>query len=749
MSNVTTTLSDQLATDFQATILCVDDEANVLSALRRSLRNKSYQLLFAENGIDALDILEKQAVDLIISDMRMPVMDGATLLAQVAQRWPDTISILLSGFADMSSTIKAINQGNIYQYIKKPWDDNDLLLNIKHALQIKFSESERKRLEALTKQQNEQLHTLNLHLSERTLEVERREARLGRILNSSQNEIYIFDEKTLLFLEVNEGARRNLGYSTAELSKLTPFDIKPEITEDEFMTLIQPLLKNQKKQLIFETVHQRKDNSTYPVEVSLQLSHTEDMQIFFAIIQDITERKKNEQQIRYLAYFDSLTDLPNRRFFMEKLSQSLSHANRHKENIAILYIDLDRFKQINDTLGHSIGDGLLKGVSERLSTILRNNDCVNRNDSNNAENEIYRLGGDEFTILLDDISEAEDAALVARRIQKSLTQPIMVNDREIFINTSIGIAVYPNDGNNIEDLLKNADTAMYHAKDSGRNTYRFYNDSMNAKALESLEMENKLRKAIKLNEFELFYQPKIDIKSSQIIGVEALLRWQHAVDGWISPADFIPIAEENGLILPIGKWVIDTAIQQCKKWHDAGFKQLSVAINLSGRQFPDVDLVTLIKQVLNKYQVNPKYIEFEITESILMEDAQLAATILGQLKQMGVFISIDDFGTGYSSLSYLKKFPVDILKIDRSFIRDVHIDKDDAAISSAIIAMAHSLGLKVIAEGVENNEQLEFLQERQCDEVQGFYFSKPVSAAKLTELLVSPEIIFNKTSLAY
>ncbi len=738
MSLTNATPNKQAEINNQATILCVDDEANVLSALRRLLRKNGYQLLFAENGLEALNILEKQPVDLIISDMRMPEMDGAKLLSHVAQRWPSTMRILLTGYADIASTIEAINQGNIYKYIKKPWDDNDLMLSIKHALELKFAESERLRLEALTREQNEQLHILNDHLSERTLHVEQREARLGRILNSSQNEIYIFDAETLHFIEVNEGARNNLGYTLDELSKLTPVDIKPDFSEDEFLNFVQPLFKKQQKQLIFETVHQRKDNSTYPVEVRLQLSHTEQTPVFFAIIQDITERKNNEQQIRYLAYYDSLTDLPNRRFFMEMLTDSLSQAKRYSKNIAVLYIDLDRFKQINDSLGHSIGDGLLKGVAERLNTEMRNSDYVSRNESMNSSNDFCRLGGDEFTVLLSDISQAEDAALVARRIQDALTKPIMIEGREIFINTSIGIAVYPNDGDDIDNLLKNADTAMYDAKKAGRNTYRFYNDSMNAKALENLEMEIELRKAFELNQLEIYFQPKVDSKNSNICGVEALLRWQHEKDDWISPADFIPIAEENGLIVPIGEWVIDSAIGQCKKWHDAGFVQMSVAINLSSRQFQDGDLADLIENLLNKHQVNPNSIEFEITESILMEDAELATKILGRLKKMGVQISIDDFGTGYSSLSYLKRFPVDIIKIDRSFIRDVHIDFDDAAISSAIIAMAHSLGLKVIAEGVENQQQLNFLRERNCDQIQGFYFSQALPIEELTLLLADP-----------
>ncbi len=722
---------------YQGTILCVDDEDNILSALRRILRKHDYPLLFARNGIEALNILEKNNIDLIISDMRMPEMDGAKLLSHVAKRWPNTMRILLTGHADLTSTIEAINQGNIYKYIKKPWDENELILSIKQALELKHSETERRRLENLIREQNQQLHRINSDLSERKLEVEQRESRLGRILHSSQNEIYIFDAKTLLFIEVNEGARKNLGYNMDEISKLTPADIKPEFSQQEFLTYVQPLYKNHQKQLIFETLHQRKDHSTYPVEVRLQLSHTEKTPVFFAIIQDITERKKNEQQIRYLANYDSLTDLPNRRFFMEKLMDALNQAKRYSKNIAVLYINLDRFKQINDSLGHSTGDGLLIGVAERLNTAMRDSDYISRNNATNNNN-FCRVGGDEFTILLNNITQAEDAALVARRIQEALSKSIMVEAREIFINTSIGIAVYPNDGKNIDDLVKNADTAMYDAKKAGRNTYRFYNDSMNARALENLEIENKLRKAHDLNQLELFFQPKINCKDSHICGVEALIRWQHETDGWISPADFIPIAEENGLIVPIGEWVINTAMHQCKKLHDAGFADLDVAINLSSRQFQNGDLANLIQQALEKHQVDPNHIEVEITESILMEDTELAEKTLNQIKAMGLHISIDDFGTGYSSLSYLKRFPVDILKIDKSFIRDVHVDNDDAAISGAIIAMAHQLGLKVVAEGVENKEQLEFLRERNCDQIQGFYFSKALPADKLTALLSNP-----------
>ncbi len=436
------------------------------------------------------------------------------------------------------------------------------------------------------------------------------------------------------------------------------------------------------------------------------------------------ERKRSEERLAYMAQYDHLTGLTNRALFQDRLEQALARAKRSGALVALMFLDLDRFKAVNDTLGHGTGDLLLKKVAERLEGSVRETDTV------------ARIGGDEFGIILEGLTEAQDAALVARKIIDKLVQPFVLDGHEVFVTTSIGIAVYPS--SNGDSLLTDADSAMYCAKEQGRNTYRFHTPEMNAQVRERLNMESKLRRALDQEEFLLYYQPQVDLTTGMIVGTEALLRWQHPELGLVSPGKFIPVLEDIGMIVRVGEWVLQTACRQSKAWQRDGFPPLRMAVNISARQFSRRDLIDTVAGVLTETGLDPNYLELEITESLLMEDIKANSRLLDELKTSveGLRVSIDDFGTGYSSLSYLKTFPIDLLKIDQSFIRDITTNSDDAAITTTIIVLAHNLRLKVIAEGVETEEQMTYLREKGCDEAQGFYFSRPLPADEFTKLLV-------------
>jgi diguanylate cyclase (GGDEF)-like protein/PAS domain S-box-containing protein len=456
---------------------------------------------------------------------------------------------------------------------------------------------------------------------------------------------------------------------------------------------------------------------------------------FISTAKDLTQLQLLEEKVYRLAYYDELTGLPNRAFHKKLMENTIARAKRYKQKFGVLFIDLDNFKRINDTLGHDSGDLLLNIVARKLSSVLRSSDYVARSRAEEGKNMLTRLGGDEFLAVLPDLLEAQSAAQVARRILNALSEPFDLTGREVVITASIGISLYPDDGEDIEDLLKNADVAMYHAKDEGRNNFQFYSKAMNAAALELLAMENELRKALEHDELVLYYQPKLNAATRTIIGMEALIRWRHPDKGLISPGRFIPLAEANGLIVQIGEFSLRTACAQMKQWQDAGLNPGSVAVNVSGRQFSQKNLVEVVNSALEDAGLSPECLELEITESTIMRDPEEAVRVLLELKAKGIQIAIDDFGTGYSSLSYLKRLPLDFLKVDQSFVKNLASSHSDRAIVLAIIAMAHSLNLKVIAEGVETEEQLSFLLEQGCDEFQGFIFSQAVPAPDFSKLL--------------
>jgi len=438
---------------------------------------------------------------------------------------------------------------------------------------------------------------------------------------------------------------------------------------------------------------------------------------------DITDQKLADERIQFLAYYDALTELPNRTLLRDRLAKALAGAHRQKQKVALLFLDLDRFKDVNDLLGHTVGDLLLREVAKRLNKWGREQDTI------------ARLGGDEFLIMLTEIKEASDAAIAAKRLMDAMTAEFVIQGHSLNIGCSVGISVFPEHGVDGETLIKNADAAMYSAKDSGRNNFRFFTEDMNAQVVERLSLTNSLRSALQKAELFLVYQPQMDIETGRITGFEALLRWQHPELGVVPPDKFIKIAENSGLIVPIGEWVLRTACAQAKQWHDEDLPAVTIAVNVSAVQFRQSGFCELVRTVLRDTNFDPQFLELELTESLLLADADLTFSVLRELRAMGLTLAIDDFGTGYCSFGYLRQFGISKLKIDRSFIRDVTVQPDDAAITTAIISMAKSLNLKVIAEGVETKEQLSFLQTYRCDQIQGYYFSKPLPPAEAADKL--------------
>lgn len=542
------------------------------------------------------------------------------------------------------------------------------------------------------------------------------EGKFRTLFNSAGDAIFITDEEGGI-LEANQVACNCLGYEREELVLMNSVDIS--VSEHPLMTKKRMHDVGGGSAHLFETVLLQRSGKTIPVEVSARLISYGHDEALLCIVRDVTERKNFEEQLRRQANFDLLTGLPNRTLLYDRLANAITYKDRHHQSLAVMLLDLDRFKYINDTLGHCVGDLVLKGAAKRLQKGIRKYDTV------------ARLGGDEFVIVLNDITTIRNVARFAEKVLGFFADPFEVNGQEIFITASIGVTVFPADGDSVDSLLKNADVAMYHAKEQGRNNYQFFTSEMNLKGGEQLVRETRLRRALERNEFVLHFQPRIDQLDGEITGVEALIRWQPDGSKPVLPGEFIPLLEETGLIVPVGEWVIRTACAQNRAWQESGLPPFRVAVNISARQFRQKGLPRTIRRILKETGLDPQYLEIELTESVLMADAAENAAKLDELKKMGVSISIDDFGTGYSSLSYLKRFPIDLLKIDRSFVAGLATDPNDTAIVTTIIVMAHALKMRVVAEGVESREQQEFLFRHRCEEVQGYYLSRPLPANDL------------------
>jgi diguanylate cyclase (GGDEF)-like protein/PAS domain S-box-containing protein len=563
-----------------------------------------------------------------------------------------------------------------------------------------------------------------LHVATDVTERKAAEAMLRKqsaAITASMDGIGILDAE-LDFTYANDALAKLFGFAVPQaLLGKSLQDLYSETENDRFRQAILPAVFEHGRWR-GETTGVRRDGSTFPQEISLTALDGGGIVI---VVRDVSERTYAEEQIKHLAYHDALTGLPNRLLFKDRLTVALSHAQRNGSRLAVLFLDLDRFKVINDSLGHNIGDQLLQALAARVQSCVRESDTV------------ARLGGDEMTLLLPNLNRSEDAAPVAQKILEAVRYPFHIEGREFYITTSIGISLYPEDGLDAETLIKNADTAMYQAKEQGRDNYQLFNAYINARALQRIALEHGLRRALANDELMVHYQPIFDLRTERISGMEALLRWNHPEMGPIPPGMFIPLAEANGLMVPIGTWAMRAACMQARKWHEAGFRNLSLAVNLSVCQLQQPDLVQRVREILQETNIHPRMLELEITESSAMQSPETSVRTLYELKKLGVRISLDDFGTGHSSLSYLKRFPIDTLKIDQSFVRDIVTDPDTASIVSAIIAMARSLRLKVIAEGVEFTEQADFLRRYNCDQMQGYLIKPPVPAGEFEELIAS------------
>jgi diguanylate cyclase (GGDEF)-like protein len=700
-------------------LLIVDDDMMMRLLMRETLEQDGFEVVEAINGAEALAVFDDVRPAAILMDVEMPVMDGFTACAALRKHFDaqHTPIMMVTGYDDLDSINRAYEIGAT-DFIAKPI--NWPILNYRVRYMLRGSRTV-----------VELAHTVHkLHQSQASLTKAQRIARLGNWDFNVVSGTISWSKEVYNILDPTQ---------KAAIPSLEAFLAWVHKEDREFVAkwFCEALTTGQVSNLTHRIV--RRDGSLQHIQQQAEATVDESGRVIglSGTLQDITEHRQTEEKIRQLAYCDSLTGLANRECFKEHLLQAIALARHYDRQLAILFLDLDNFKRINDTLGHNVGDLLLKAIATRLRSCVRVSDAVMRFDAVDSNEQVARLGGDEFTVLLSEVGSKEDVARVAKRILDTLSKPLTVGGHEVFITPSMGITLFPQDGEDVENLLKHADMAMYEAKHCGKNLYKFYTESMQNAAIWRLTVENHLRKAIERGEFALYYQPQIDLMNGQICGVEALLRWHNAELGSVSPAEFIPLAEETGLIIPIGTWVLRTACAQAKAWQDAGLALPRIAVNISVLQFVQTDFTDLVFQILNETGLSPYTLELEITESLLMKDAEGAIT-LGILKDQGIQFAIDDFGTGYSSLSYLKRFPIDRLKIDKTFVQEINSDPDDAAITAAVIAMADSMNLGVIAEGVETGAQLNFLKKKHCGEVQGFYVSKPLSPGDMEAFLQQP-----------
>lgn len=689
-------------------ILVVDDNPNNLLAIRTILKGVNAQLDEASNGFDALTMALEDDYALILLDVQMPEMDGYEVCEQLrADERTENIPVifLTAAFKENSDKMRGYSAGAT-DYLTKPLDDHILRAKVHVFLRIY--------------QQHQQLQENNAALQ---LAASVFESQQGMLITDTENRI----------LRVNKAFTQITLYSPEEVFGKNPNILKSGRHDEDFYRVMWNSIEKTGA-WSGEVWNRRKNGEVYPewlnitsVKIDGELTH------YIATMSDITEYKVAEAQIHQLAFYDPLTNLPNRRLLQERLQHSIDRCVRDKELMALLMLDLDHFKPINDSLGHLAGDQLLQQVAKRLLGRLRNSDMT------------ARLGGDEFTVLLENITHIDDVAHVAKEIIEDLKKSFFltienkIEHKEVHIGVSIGISVFDGKYNNEvtpQSLLDNADIALYKAKDSGRNCFAYFSESLTLAARKHIELEAILRGILERNELLVNYQPLVDIETDNIIGAEALIRYMPNIEGFATPWHFITFAEETGFIVAIGEWILQETCRQGKAWLDAGLPELTLAVNVSSYQFQHSDMVSCVVKTLAKTQFPPHRLELELTESGLMENNERTRLILDELRQIGIHISIDDFGTGYSSLAYLKYFPVSTLKIDKSFIHEIPAKSDDMIIAETIISMGHTLGFKVLAEGVETQEQLEFLRQKGCDKYQGFIKSKPLPADKFEQLLL-------------
>ena len=685
-------------------IQIVDDDKILRQVLSMGMSKAGFFTAESQNGTDAVNDFQDLMPDAILLDVMMPDIDGFEVCTRIrrlpgGERVP---IIMLTGEDDYQSINQAFNCGAT-DFVVKPINPLLLSYKIRYIIRANQAICDLTIRDVMLASAQEIAHLTNWEwrLADNTLNWGENMCRLMGIRGDDSPRTYddflnlIYPDDRPAVAHIIEQALERQSGIFFEHRLLTADGIELSFRQDG-------------------TILMDKDGA--PTKI-----------IFTC--QDITQTKLNEQKIKFLAYYDRLTGLPNRFLFKEHLAKALANCKRNCQFLSVIFVDIDSFRTINDTFGREVGDKVLKLVSNRLRECLRRSDTA----GSVSENEITaRFGADEFGIILEGLRDMADAAIVARRIIDALTKVVSLDDNDIFLNCRVGVSVYPDNGETVDELMKSADSALSSAKELERNSYQFYTAELNTKAFARFALERSLRRAVEKQEFVLAYQPQVQLSSGRVTGVEALIRWVHPELGIVSPMDFIPLAEDTGLIVPIGEWVLRTACVQCKAWGDAGHA-IKVAVNLSAGQFKDANLLSMIGGVLAETKVKPELIELEITESMLMDNIEGSIHRLDQLSQFGCRLSIDDFGTGYSSLNYLKRFPVDVLKIDRSFVSDLAHSEDDAMIVKAIVTLAHNLNLEVVAEGVESREHLTYLSYLGCDLIQGYLVSKPVAVEKVED----------------
>lgn len=692
--------------------LIVDDEPALRLLIIAALKKFGFDIIEAQNGKQGVDLFKSEKPDIILMDVMMPDMDGFEACKMIRQSPDGTYAqiLMVTGLEDTESTKKAFEVG-ANGFVTKPLNFVMLGQRVKYMLRAGHAFKE--------------------------MDINR--SRLAKTQELAKIGTWQFDLLTSEF---------HCSLEACQLLGLNNTD--KHVTFDDFLSPVIDEDKNRVKETL-ENAFKTKNSSNQNYRIRCmngshkhilnksEIIFDEQTQsiLMLGIVQDVTQLKKAEEEIRVLAFYDGLTGLANRMFFMEHLNNTIMDSLRHKKHFALLFLDLDNFKRINDTLGHHIGDMLLKKVAETIKKSIRGSDSATRIGKPPRKNDllIARLGGDEFTILISDLKNPEYAALIANRLLKAIPAAHVFEGNEVSVTTSIGISVFPEDGNRADILLKNADTAMYHAKNQGRNTYQYFMDSMNKAAIERFSMDRDIKKALQNNEFLLYYQPQLDLSSRKIVGAEALIRWNHPIKGIIPPDKFIPIAEESEIIIHINKWVLFTACYQIEQWIKQGISPIRIAINLSGYKLAKQKIIQTINNVLQNISFDAKNIEIEITENILMQDNEETISTLKKIKGLSLRIALDDFGTGYSSLKYLMSFPVDTIKIDRSFVMNCTTKNKNLVIIKAIIAMGHSLNKKIVAEGIETEEQYQLMKKLGCDEAQGYYFKRPVTKDEFAKLL--------------
>ncbi|MGB5307226.1 MAG: EAL domain-containing protein [Gammaproteobacteria bacterium] len=679
--------------------LIADDDLTMRLLMRNVLEENNFDVIECVDGEHVVDEFIKRPADIVLLDVEMPGMDGYTACRELRklENGMYVPIVMVTGLDDVESVNNSYQAGGT-DFVSKPINWAVLGHRLRYILRSAGT----------------------------LMELQASEERTRALVNALPDMILRLDGDGNI-LGMQTGAFTDVQGDGAERDKKGP---PGELVMDMVAKYIMRVLDTGGEQS-FEFEQETGDEVLY-YETRVVASGDDEV---LAIVRDITERKQHEQEIHQIAYYDSLTGLPNRKLFYEHLEREIVRSHRDQVATAVLFLDLDRFKSINDTLGHALGDRLLQVVAERLQECIRKSDLVGRVGKAKPSSSIARIGGDEFTILLGCLNDAGNVSGVARRIIDAIAEPIKIDGHCLYVTASVGIAIYPDDGLCAESLLKYADSAMYLAKDAGKNNFQFYSSDINERVLSRLRLETDLRNALENEELVMHYQPKVDVHTMEVVGVEALVRWLHTDLGFVPPDDFIPVAEEAGMITKLGEYVLRQSCKQMKAWIDSGLTDLEMAVNVSSRQLYGGTFHEMIAVILKETGLEAKHLEIELTESMIMEDPERTVGVLHQLKAMGVSIAVDDFGTGYSSLSYLTKFPLDVLKIDQGFVRDILSDPDDAAVTKSIISMAQGLGMRIVGEGVENSDQLAFLREHGCDIVQGFLFSQGLPADECEEYL--------------